>query len=254
MTCPHSNHDLLDELLALEALSALDPDQRTRLDELVDEHGPDCTTISQARRRYTALVEELADSLEPAPVTPTLRHRVLDSIDDNTQHLAPSTQPAEPALAQHPRPVRSWRRWVPRAAIAVALVVVGAVGGFAVGHPRDGTSAQFAAFVSQPDVRVITFDTAGRGTLAVALRSGDPVAWTVASALAPPPSGKVYQLWYRAPGETAMRSAGTFRPDGSGAVVEETRILSAADLLAVTLEPAGGSPQPTSAPLFQATG
>lgn len=67
------------------------------------------------------------------------------------------------------------------------------------------------------------------------------------------PSNRVLQLWLipKAPG-SRPRSAGLFeqRPDGScvASVPDPPDSMAATKALAITQEPAGGSPQPTSAP------
>jgi anti-sigma-K factor RskA len=62
--------------------------------------------------------------------------------------------------------------------------------------------------------------------------------------------GRTYQLWLVT--STAKISAGTFDSRNGDAMIRATYALSAADLkaLAVTEEPMGGMPQPTSAPII----
>jgi len=71
--------------------------------------------------------------------------------------------------------------------------------------------------------------------------------WTfVAHDLPAPPAGRTYQLWLVTPASKV--SAGTFAPEPNGdALVRATYPLPADSLraVAVTEEPAGGSPQPT---------
>ena len=71
--------------------------------------------------------------------------------------------------------------------------------------------------------------------------------------LSTPPSGKTYQLWYLDPAGNA-RSAGLVQP---GAHHAAAQILSGsigdATLVGVTVEPAGGSPQPTTKPVLALT-
>lgn len=80
-------------------------------------------------------------------------------------------------------------------------------------------------------------------------------AWTfVGHHLQAPAPGRTYQLWLVT--RTAKISAGTFTPAGNGeAVVRATYALPQDELaaVAVTEEPATGSPQPTSAPFLVAS-
>jgi len=72
-------------------------------------------------------------------------------------------------------------------------------------------------------------------------------AWIVIGHLPPAPSGKEYQLWFVA--GTARRSAGLIPVDASGhgfAAIELPPDIPKATTVEITLEPIGGSEQPTS--------
>jgi anti-sigma-K factor RskA len=79
-------------------------------------------------------------------------------------------------------------------------------------------------------------------------------AWTfVAHHVPMPKSGRTYQLWLVTP--SAKISAGTFMPSTDGEVMMQATYAMPKDSLAavaVTEEPGGGSPQPTSAPMMVA--
>jgi anti-sigma-K factor RskA len=62
-----------------------------------------------------------------------------------------------------------------------------------------------------------------------------------------PPSGKVYELWTIA-GRPAP--AGTFTPGSGGSVVRLPAAALAAKQIAITVEPSGGSSQPTTKPVM----
>jgi anti-sigma-K factor RskA len=70
--------------------------------------------------------------------------------------------------------------------------------------------------------------------------------WVVTANLPPAPAGKVYQLWMVTP--DAKISAGLIEPDPRGhgfVVVDVPPNVSQIQAAAITLEPQGGSPQPT---------
>jgi len=70
--------------------------------------------------------------------------------------------------------------------------------------------------------------------------------WVVTADLPPAPQGKVYQLWFVTP--SAKISAGLIKPDKNGhgfSVVQFPSNVSQLAAAAITLEPAGGSEQPT---------
>ena len=79
-------------------------------------------------------------------------------------------------------------------------------------------------------------------------------AWTfVAHRVPMPKSGRTYQIWLMTP--SAKLSAGTFMPSPDGEVMMQATYALSKDSLAavaVTDEPMGGSPQPTTAPMMVA--
>ena len=67
--------------------------------------------------------------------------------------------------------------------------------------------------------------------------------------LALPGSGRTYELWI-VPAGAVAQPAGTFLPEEDGTkLLVVSRQLPVGTQIAVTLEPLGGSPQPTSTPL-----
>lgn len=110
-------------------------------------------------------------------------------------------------------------------------------------------TAQLSALLSAPDMHTGVGKVTGGGYVTVVdSRQLDRAAITL-TGLADPPAGKAYQLWMIAPG--TVRSGGVVP---AGAENSTTPIL--ADGLgktvsvAVTVEPAYGSVQPTSAPIL----
>jgi anti-sigma-K factor RskA len=74
----------------------------------------------------------------------------------------------------------------------------------------------------------------------------------------PVPPDRVYQLWFLAPGMTAPRSLGLLPQSTRKRIAitsENARLLTAGGELEVTLEPAGGAPEPrpTGPALFRGT-
>jgi len=80
-------------------------------------------------------------------------------------------------------------------------------------------------------------------------------AWTLVAHRVPmPKAGRTYQMWLVTP--TAKISAGTFMPSPDGEVMMQATYALPKDSLAavaVTDEPMGGSPQPTTAPFLVAS-
>jgi hypothetical protein len=66
-----------------------------------------------------------------------------------------------------------------------------------------------------------------------------------------PPRGKIYQAWTLAKGSTKMQASQTFLPDTHGvALIMIPADARATAEVAVTVEPEGGSREPTSKPLI----
>lgn len=105
--------------------------------------------------------------------------------------------------------------------------------------------------LTAPEVRVVDLTATGpRPPSARMFWNTRTSRWTLfAHFLAPPAAGKTYQLWL-VTNRNEKISAGTFTPDSIGhAVLQADYALAggpaALQTIAVTLEPAGGVPQPT---------
>jgi anti-sigma-K factor RskA len=102
--------------------------------------------------------------------------------------------------------------------------------------------------MAQPGATRLPVVGAEESLLLVVGMEGDAVL--IASRLDRAPGGKEYEIWVIS-GETA-RPAGLLR-GGSDTVVPLTRAVPKGATVALTLERLGGSPQPTSEPLFAVT-
>jgi anti-sigma-K factor RskA len=155
--------------------------------------------------------------------------------------------------------VQRWRRWT---ATAVAAGVV-ALGGIAtvwvvqeqrVGDVRQQAEqlrreqARIAAVLGASDVRVRTDTATGGGTVIVALSPSLDDGVVMLDGLPEPPAGQAYQLWNITNG--TARSAGVM-PAGQSGGTALLDSVSGTQTLGVTLEPAGGSDQPSMQPLAE---
>lgn len=139
-------------------------------------------------------------------------------------------------------------RWLVAAATAAIL----AIGGFAVWRSTDGGTTQPPTVAEQvrtaPDARTsANVALPGGGTATVVRSASLGKAVVITSDLPSAPEGKVYQLWLQ-------DQAGHFTSAGlMAAAGDQTVVLQgdAADAQAagITVEPAGGSEQPTSNPI-----
>lgn len=147
-------------------------------------------------------------------------------------------------------------------ALAASLAAAAAFGGVAAWQNQVAQDARQEARAAQeantrlvqvlaaPDAqsRSGTLEDGATGTVVVS-ESQDRAVF-LASGLAEAPGGKVYQLWFDDGG--TMRSAGLMRASGDSPTTYATLLdgpVDGATGMGVTVEPAGGSAQPTSAPL-----
>jgi hypothetical protein len=114
-----------------------------------------------------------------------------------------------------------------------------------VGRDESRIAQQSAviADVTAPDAKRYRF---GRGSVVVHGRN----LYIAMHALAQLPKGKVYQAWTLPKGSKTMAPSITFRPGASGETVLRLPVsANAVVAVAVSVEPAGGSKQPTTKPI-----
>ncbi len=175
---------------------------------------------------------------------------------------APAAQPVDLAAVRATRAARGPRpawRWLLAAAAVIALV--GVVGWNVLLQGQLDAARQQAALLSSAlttaaQAGSVTATLQGSGPAAAA--SGFVVAGTggtnymVVSGLPDPGAGRTYQAWYLK-GQTAV-SAGTFELGTDGVtVVGMAATAGAVTAVALTIEPTGGSDQPTSQPVVLAS-
>ncbi|WP_265522934.1 anti-sigma factor [Oerskovia flava] len=224
--------DALDDLerRAVERLLETDPDARVALDEyrdVVAAFTVDAPAPAHLRSQTLAAVQDLA----AAPTTP---------------FSAPAGAPARRTSPQGAQ--RAPRRW------GVALAAVAAVAAFAVPTTLAVQAVQeqrslqeqadvVAQMLADPDARLVAAPVAGGGDASV-LVSGDHALFTTAALPAAGPD-EDYQLWVIDDGTISSAGVLTVRDGATTALVDA----SPGRVVAVTVEPAGGSEQPTTDPV-----
>jgi hypothetical protein len=226
------------DLLPAWALDAVDDVDRARIERAIRQ---DPSLAGEAR----SLVETAARLAESGstPPPPALRARVLTAVDSVPQQ-PPATSPA----VRSPRPPR--RRvatWIVTAAVTTMAVIAPSVlavqqAGRAARAERE--VALFAEALAEPGARVLAADVSGGGQ-AIAVISESGILFT-ARGLPHLDSELGYQLWLI--DEDATVSAGILEVGGGVAQVKVNQA-SPGSTLSLTVEPAAGSRQPTTAPL-----
>lgn len=221
MNTPHDESML--ELVAVYALGGVEA--TTGECATVREHIAQCEICREEFRIARAATAALSLSASQAP-PPHLRDRILSSL--------PARETS--SLTQMRRPGRA--SWFVPAAIAAAVAL--AVGLWWNGHR---TPAQSWAAVCVPEAA--NCHASGNVTLAGTSRLHMQIA-----GLAPLPVNEQYQAWLIPPGGVPKPEP-AFSADegGAGSVdIDEAPVKGA--IVAITVEPAGGSQKPTSKPFL----
>ncbi|MFE1288479.1 anti-sigma factor domain-containing protein [Streptomyces sp. NPDC058751] len=237
----------LHTLTGAYVLHALADDERGRF----ERHVADCADCAREVLELRAATAHLGLAVTASP-DPALKDRVMRRITVVRQE-PPRVLP----LAVPRAGVR--RRRPGRRALAAALAAAAALGGTAVWQHERAQDAQeqarraerradqVAAVLTAPDAKSRTARLAdGASGTVVVSRSRDRAVF-VSSDMARPPDGKVYQLWFDDAG--TMRSAGLMDPGRTTGTVLMEGPVDGASGVGITVEPAGGSPGPTSAPV-----
>jgi anti-sigma-K factor RskA len=234
------------------ALDALDDAERDRF----ERHLRGCASCQDEVRGFTAVAAALAEAVTGVPPA-GLRDQVLAAC--GIRQLS-----SEVPLRRAGRGVRKTRpaprsQWLPRLALTAGVAGLAASAGLggvtvAAQHGQSAAQAQaqaIAAVLSAPDARLMSapISSGGSATVVASVRQGKMVF--VGSGLRPLPGSRVYQLWFI--GRTT-RSAGLVPTAISGRTASVVASgLAAGDKIGVTVEPAGGSSAPTTAPVVLMT-
>jgi anti-sigma-K factor RskA len=216
---------------ALDALSAEDAAEfRTHL--------AGCQACRDEVRELREAAGRMGAS-EAVVAPPHLRARVL---------AAAAQQPQLPPVVRRLDAARP-RRWTGRLLVAAAAVVLVVVGGIGISQVLDRNSQPvMAASVAQvfhaPDAHTTKLPTGNGGTITIATSRELRKMALNTDALPALGSGQVYQVW-------AIRGG---VPSSAGLVsdLEAGKAMSlpaAGTQVAITVEPSGGSPKPTTQPI-----
>ncbi|MEV8402229.1 anti-sigma factor [Streptomyces niveus] len=239
----------LHTLTGAYALHALAPDERAEF----ERHLEVCPACAQEVRELTATTTRLGLAVAVTP-PPALKQQVLRRIAAERQEPPRVTRESRGAGGGAAR-----GRALSRFALAACLAAAAGFGGVAVWQHQEAQDARarasdsqqrseaLAAVLAAPDAKIRTGELSDGATGTVVVSQARDKAAFIASGLPKPPGGKVYQLWFNDDG--TMRDAGLLDPSATSDSVLMAGSVGAASGMGITLEPAGGSPQPTSDPL-----
>jgi anti-sigma-K factor RskA len=191
--------------------------------------------VTSLRETAATLPDLFAGEVEPSA---QLRDAVLAHIG-TVRPLPPNTGTSHRAA---PR-----RRWIPTIMAAVVALLLGV--GVSVWQPWVDDSPPSAAELikSASDARrsTLSFPDGAQATVLHSASVGKAVITT--SEMPPPPSGRVYELWL-------LHADGSLSPAGLMPMRADQTVVFEGDAAAatgagITVEPAGGSQQPTTEPI-----
>jgi len=259
------SHGELRELASAYVLDALDRDDRARF----EAHLAGCAECQAEVRSFRPVVDALACVMDAREPSPDLRARVIGAAVRQEMRATPASAGAPRSRSRVLIP------WVLATAATIALAALTPYTLQLRNRTRElaaavrdltarlgDTDRQLVAvrdevsLLSAPDVKRVDLrggptapQTTGRAYL-----SRSRGVYFIASNLAALPADRAYQLWYVTPAGPV--SASVFRPDAGGGAELIAAVpagMQDPNLLAVTVEPAGGSLQPTSTPFLVGT-
>lgn len=230
------------------ALNALAPEEAAEFRRHLDG----CPACRDEVRELQQAVARMGAAEASAP-PPDLKSRILAAADRTPQEppargvrdLNPSTAaPSAPSATP-----RRTSRWLTGLAVAAAAIVIAGVGAFGIRNVLDDDpelGQNVAQVFDAEDVRTATVETANGGRLTVAVSKGLDEMAVDTRELPELDDQRVYQIW--AVHGDEMVSAAILSDPQSGAAMG---MPNAATEVALTIEPSGGSEQPTTEPIVQ---
>jgi anti-sigma-K factor RskA len=241
------DQERFEDLKDSYVLGALPEEEREEFERYLVEH-PD---LQAEVEELSAVAGLLALSVREQEPSPELRRRIMDTVE------AEAVRPAEVVRPRASR--RSWLAGLWEAvgvrdlALAVAAVLVIGLFSWSMllqGELRD-LQGRVQSLQSQPQgPQMISLGGAGteQGARAEVVTLEGDRAVLVAENMPPVPEGKTYQIWV-IKGDTPQPS-GLFEPRGDSVAAVVENPVEGADAVAVTIEPEGGSKEPTTDPML----
>lgn len=215
------------------ALGIAEEPERSELDAHLSRRCDECVRGVTRSRSTVAAMSGIAEQVDPPA---RLRRKVLAMI-------------ASPAEETQRGWLAAWMPWAVAAALAVVLTLR-----VLQPAPQAPLSAELTrleqamSILNDPVTQDVTFgDPTARGRVFVSPTKGVVFIAAHLPKLAP---GKTFQMWV-IPGAGNPISAGTFSSSADDSAIHlRPGPVTGAAAVAVTVEPAGGSPQPTSTPFI----
>jgi len=268
------------EQLALEAhaaafvLGALAPHEEAAF----ERHLHDCAYCRHLVGELSQATEHLPDLVTPVETSPQLKERLMAAVRQEPEgsreqgghsifHAIELPPPADrhhrlhhrrgPLFHRLPLPWRSTPPWASAALAAAAIVL--AIIAMATGQQARQEALRASAYERALELavagRIIPLSASGttapQGQVALIVpRDSATGAQLVIIKLSDPPPGRTYEAWLIV--NETPNAAATFQGTGGVMTLPLRGDPSRAQAIAVTIEPQGGSPTPTSQPILMA--
>jgi anti-sigma-K factor RskA len=233
------------------ALDALPDAERSAFEKHMDR----CPSCADEVRGLAETAARLAMATAVTP-PPGMRARVLAAAP-HTRQLTPDSRNSAARAGNH---ARFRRVSVSRAGLTAGVLTLAAAIAFLLfltvstnSQLRQAQSAnrQIAAVLAAPDARIESMPVTAGGTITAVLSSRQAEAVVTTANLPSLPGTRVYQLWVMTSSGSA-RSVALLTLNGTG-TGSTTPVLAGGvqpgDKLGITVEPAGGTRQPTTTPV-----
>lgn len=233
----------IDDLLPAYAVGSLEADELKR----VEEHLRSCLICRNESDAYEAAAEELGFAASVVSPSAELKDRLMQRVQSATPNR--QEQVSEPAP---PRPF--WERLLPAWGLASLFLIVGlAASSFILWQRVDNLE-----FVTAPGgmraVALSATDAAPNATGFVLISANGDDGALVVDGLPPLGEDQEYQLWLIRNGErTSGAVFSTDEKSYAGMRIRAPRSLLDYAAVGITIEPAGGSEQPTGAQVLRGT-
>lgn len=216
------------------SVDALDDLERARFEQHLDE----CDDCRAEVRELREAAARLADTTATAPPA-ALRGSVLTAISQ-VRPLPPVTG-APPDRRRRPA-------WLPLLVAAVLVLVAGI--GVAAWQPwvsPEPAPTAAERVLQAPDAETVAVDLGEAGRARVVRSASENRAVIITEDMVAAPKGKVYEVWFQTPQDDMVPAA--LMPPAPDQTVLLDGPAAEATAVGITIEPAGGSPAPTSEPI-----
>jgi len=236
------NHERFDELKDAYVLGALPEQERRELEEYLAAH-PERQAEIDELGNVASLLALSPPEQEPPP---ELRRSIMDVVEAEAQ--------------RPPARTRSWLAGV-RELLSVRNLALGAAALLVIGlfswnmllqGQVQDLQGQVASLQDSQESRMVALAGTGAAQRARAevILLEDHKAVLMAEDMPSVPENKTYQIWV-IEGDVPQ-PGGLFEPDGETVAAVVEKPLDEDDVIAITIEPDGGSQQPTTDPMLTA--